>query len=222
MSPYCTFLAILSHRSNDFLELFEQDKIKISIRLTCGSRASCLSVSHALSFSLSLVSIACRSPLSFTPPLLLSRYTSLFLCLFGPQTTTLLSSPPSLFPHFTSDFGGFFSQSIFFFCLVSLLPCRCLSSLASVSLALFSIAPSHLLSPCPPFLLLPLFKYKYLALLIIKTYWEVCTGGGTRAGVGWGMGKVKLCRGWTDQMWTRSVCEVLFLVGVTTAHRPFR
>lgn len=33
----------------------------------------------------------------------------------------------------------------------------------------------------------------------MKTHWEVCTGGGTSAAVLWGMGKVTLCREWTDK-----------------------
>lgn len=68
-----------------------QDRIKICARLTCGCRASRLSVCHVLTFSVSLVPMTCRFPFS-CPPLLLSCYTSLFLCLFGPQVTTFL--PP--------------------------------------------------------------------------------------------------------------------------------
>lgn len=60
-------------------------------------------------------------------------YTSLFLCRFGPQVTTLLSSPHSLFPHFTSDFAAFFLISENLLSLVSLRPARRFGSPASVS-----------------------------------------------------------------------------------------
>lgn len=102
------------------------------IRLTCGCQASFLSVCQFPAFSCFYSVAALRSPYPPTP-FFLSRYTSLFLCLFGPQVTTLLPSPPSFFPHFTSDFVVFFSVSSFF-CLVTLFPsccsfpCFCLST----------------------------------------------------------------------------------------------
>lgn len=135
-----------------------QDRIKISVHLTCGSRPSCLSVCHAHYFSLSLVCIVCRSPLSFFPPLSFSLHVFISLPLWSTSHPSSFLSSPSLS---TLHLWFFFPPSIFSFPLVSLLPSLAVFVVLSLFLSpqFFSFSTLFLpLSPSPPVLLLSLLK----------------------------------------------------------------
>lgn len=188
-----TFVTVSFRRSNDFMEHFKQNKTGrnyLSYLWLPGQLSDSMSHSVSRSF-LFLVSLRSSFPPPF--PCLASR---LYFSATFKQVTTLLFSPPSLFPHFTSDFVFFFKNPYFFFALFNFPPFSCLVRLPLFRSVCKSLPFFSKTSFYPA--LLCFFFYLFLRsntlLLIMKTYWEVCTGGGTSAAVLWGMGKVILCR----------------------------
>lgn len=123
-----TFVTVSFRRSNDFMEHFKQNKTgRNYLSYLCLPGQLSDSMSHSVSRSfLFLVSLRSSFPPPF--PCLASR---LYFSATFKQVTTLLFSPPSLFPHFTSDFVFFFKNPYFF------LPCLTFPPLAVLSAFLF-------------------------------------------------------------------------------------
>lgn len=170
-----TFVTVSFWHSNDFMEHFKQNKTgRNYLSYLCLPGQLSDSMSHSVSRSF-LFLVSLRS--SFPPfPCLASR---LYFSATFKQVTTLLFSPPSLFPHFTSDFVFFFFKNPYFFALFNFPPFSCLVRLPlfrSVCKSLPCFFQNVFLS-CPPlFLLLSVLKEQYLAVdnedILGGLYWR--------------------------------------------------
>lgn len=187
-----TFVTVSFRRSNNFMEHFKQNKTERNyLSYLCLPGQLSDSMSHSVSRSfLFLVSLRSSFPPLF--PVLLHVFISLLLLSKSPLSFSLLP----LFSHTSPLISSFFLRILIFFALFNFPPFSCLVRLPLFRSVCKSLPFFSKTSFYPA--LLCFFFYLFLRsntlLLIMKTYWEVCTGGGTSAAVLWGMGKVTLCR----------------------------